>query len=497
MSGTTSIVIFGASGDLTRRKLIPALFNLCRKDRLPGNFHVIGVSRSPFSDEEFRERMRGGVDEFADYDFSEAEWANFAERIEYEAGDLREPEDLAGLEKRLRRVEEANDGPANRLYYLAIAPKLYEKNIANLAAAGMVDESNGWRRVVIEKPFGHDLPSALALNESIHKVLKESQIYRIDHYLGKETVQNILIFRFANILFEPVWNRNYIDHVQITAAETVDVGHRAGYYDGVGVVRDMVQNHVLQLLSLVAMEPPASFEADALRDEKAKLFKAIRPIRAADVAHHTVRGQYRGYREAEGVAPNSQTATYVAMRLYIDNWRWQGVPFYLRSGKAMAQKTTDITICFKRPPHLMFPIPEGRHIPPNSLSLCIQPDEGIHFAFQAKVPDTTADMRSVDMEFHYADSFHGSSIPEAYERLLEDALKGYAALFNRADAVEMAWAFVDPILAGWEAAGSVPIEIYEPGSWGPAGADDLLKQDGFSWTLGCGDIHSHVQVENL
>jgi glucose-6-phosphate 1-dehydrogenase len=339
--------------------------------------------------------------------------------------------------------------------------------------------------VVIEKPFGHDLPSAQALNESVYKVLEESQIYRIDHYLGKETVQNILVFRFANSLFEPVWNRNYIDHVQITASETVDVGHRAGYYDGVGVMRDMVQNHMLQLLSLVAIEPPASFEADALRNEKVKLFGSIRPIQPWEVGKHTVQGRYRGYRQAEGVDPQSRTATFAALRFYIDNWRWQGVPFYLRSGKALAMKTTEISIIFKRPPHVMFPLPEGMRIEANDLSICIQPHEGIHFSFQAKEPDTTADMRKVDMSFSYDDDFGETEIPDAYERLCLDVIKGDASLFTRGDAIELAWGLVDKVLEGWQKEEAAPLLTYEPGTWGPEASDWLLDHDDCVWQLGC------------
>lgn len=483
MSETTTIVIFGASGDLTRRKLVPALFNLYCKKRLPSAFRIMGVSRRPFSDDEFRSQVESGVQEFAPKTYDAKKWALFAPNISYYAGDLNKLEDMEALDKALQTLEE--DGAANRMYYLSIAPRLYESAVANLGAANMVAENNGWRRVIIEKPFGHDLPSALALNEAVHKVLSESQIYRIDHYLGKETVQNIMVFRFANSLFEPVWNRNYIDHVQITAVESVDVGHRAGYYDGVGVVRDMVQNHMMQLLALVAMEPPTSFEANALRNEKVKVLKAVRPIVGHDVIKHTVRGQYRTYRDAEGVHPRSETPTYAAIRFFIDNWRWQGVPFYLRSGKALTEKTTEITIVFKEPPHLMFPMTEGAKIANNHLSICVQPDEGIHFSFQAKVPDTAAKMKSVDMSFHYDDSFGQSAIPEAYERLLLDVLKGDASLFTRGDAIELSWQLIDPVLKGWEKYSPL-LAFYEHGSWGPAAADELLAHDGFHWMHGCG-----------
>lgn len=485
MSDSTTIVIFGASGDLTGRKLIPSLFNLYCKKRLPENCRILGVARRPWDDEKFRSDMASDLKEFAPKKFDSDLWAEFKQLLFYQPGDLTVLEDIENLKGRLKEIEGEGDGPVNRVYYLAIAPRLYEVSVDSLGEAGLVNENNGWRRVVIEKPFGHDLPSAKALNVSVHQTLNESQIYRIDHYLGKETVQNILVFRFANSLFEPVWNRNYIDHVQITAAEKVDIGHRAGYYDGVGVMRDMMQNHMLQLLSLVAMEPPASFEADPLRNEKVKVLSSLRPIRPSESAKHTVRGQYKGYLEAEGVAPGSTTATYAAVRLLIDNWRWQGVPFYLRSGKALADKVSEISIFFKRPPHLMFPSSEDMEIEANDLSICIQPDEGIHFSFQAKVPDTAADMRNVDMSFHYEDSFGEVTIPDAYERLLLDVLKGDASLFTRGDSIELAWGLVDQIIEGWDSDGAPPLVTYEPGSWGPSEADALVAHDGFTWRLSC------------
>ncbi len=483
MGDSTTLVIFGASGDLARHKLIPALFSLYRKGRLPQGFRILGMARTPSSDDAFR---KGFERDLASAAQDPVAWADFASLLTYHTGDPAQGDDLAPLDRTLRQVEDTAGGQANRLYYLATPPEAYLAILRALGAEGMVRQERGWRRVVIEKPFGSDLASARALNAAVHEVLTEDQVYRIDHYLGKETVQNVLVFRFANSIFEPVWNRRYVDHVQITAAETVGIGQRGRFYDRVGVLRDVFQNHLLQLLALVAMEPPASFKPDALRNERAKVLSSIRPIAADEVAQHSVRGQYRGYRSEPGVAPDSTTATYGALRLFIDNWRWQGIPFYLRSGKRLAAKATEIYIQFKSVPHLMFPLPPGRTIRPNALAICIQPDEGIHLRFEVKVPDTPAEMRSVDMDFHYADDFGPGAIPEAYERLLLDALNGDASLYTRADSIELAWGLIDPIVQGWESPHAPPLEIYEPGSWGPAAAADLLARDGREWTMGCG-----------
>jgi glucose-6-phosphate 1-dehydrogenase len=474
----TSIIIFGASGDLSQRKLIPSFFNLFRKRKSPKEFQILGFGGTDFSNESFRTHVRHGLDRFASFTFSEEEWSLFAPHLHYLQGHYDERSSFVELASTLAGLE---DGRANRLYYNAIPPSLFPVIIANLNSTGHLAEDGGWRRVVVEKPFGTDLASARGLNGQIHKVLREDQVYRIDHYLGKETVQNILFTRFANTIFEPVWNRNYVDSVQITVAEAVGVGHRAGYYDGVGVLRDMFQNHLLQLVTLVAMEPPASFNADALRNEKVKVLSAIQPITGEAVAGQTVRAQYQGYREEAGVQPDSTTPTYAALLLFINNWRWQGVPFYLRSGKYLAEKQTQIIIRFKQPPLAMFPLPPGQGMKPNMLVLYLQPDEGVHLRFEAKAPDTMAETRSVDMEFDYDEAFGPSAIPEAYERLLLDVLQGDASLFTRADEVETAWALIDPILKVWESERIPALVVYRPGSWGPSEADALLARDGRMW----------------
>ncbi len=476
----TSIVIFGASGDLTQRKLIPSLFNLCRKNRLPHNWQIVGHSQTPYSDDKFRQHLADATKQFASFQYDDKDWSEFAANVHYHQGGYSDEKDFKDLDAYLDKFDGGN---GNRLYYMATPPGIFPNIISELGATGQLDESKGWRRVVIEKPFGTDLASARKLNEQLHKDLKEDQIYRIDHYLGKETVQNILVARFANTIFEPLWNRNYIDHVQITVAETVGVEHRAGYYDSVGVVRDMFQNHLLQLTCLVAMEPPSSFKADALRNEKVKVLCSIQHLDPKDVARDTVRAQYKGYRQEEGVKPDSMTATFAAVRLHIDNWRWQGVPFYLRSGKCLKDKLSQIVIQFKEPPHLMFPHGNSK-LTPNELVLYLQPDEGMHWRFEAKVPDTAADMRSVEMEFHYADAFGTSAIPEAYERLLLDAMSGDAALFTRGDEAEDAWGIIDPILQTWASDQAPPLETYDQGTWGPPASAALLARSHRSWMDG-------------
>ena len=481
----TTVVIIGASGDLTRRKLIPALFYLGSKGRLPPGLRIIGYSRTDFSEDGFREYMWEGARDLGNLNVRREEWDRFARNLHYLRGDAASTSDMERLKDRLEELDGGSPG-SNRLFNLAIAPHLYEGAVRTLESAGLAAAGGGWNRIIIEKPFGRDLPSAAELNRVVGSVFSEDQVYRIDHYLGKETVQNLMALRFANTIFEPLWNRNYVDNVQITVAEEVTVGDRGGYYDQSGVVRDMVQNHLLQLLAMVAMEPPSAGHPESLRDKKVEVLRAIRPLDVHGVPGDTVRGRYRGYTDEKGVPDDSPTATYAALRLFVDNWRWQGVPFYLRTGKAMAAKVSEVDIQFKPPPHVTFSLGAPEDLPSNILAVCIQPDEGAHLMVEAKVPDQGMNMRTVDLEFSYASAFGGMSIPEAYERLLQDALDGDSRLFIRSDHIEEAWRLVDPLLHAWEDSNGTPMHVYERGSWGPAAADCLLAQDGRRWIQACG-----------
>jgi glucose-6-phosphate 1-dehydrogenase len=479
-----TIVIFGASGDLTSRKLVPALYNLKRAGTLPPDTRIVGFSRTPHSDAEWRTSLRDSTAKHAgEGAFDEAAWAAFAATISYQPGDIGRPDDFAGLAERLAALE--GSAPATRVYYLATAPQFYEPVVAALGAHGMADESVAPRRIVVEKPFGTDLATARALNERLHAVFRESQVFRIDHYLGKESVQNILALRFANTIFEPIWNRRYIDHVQITVAEEVAVGRRGGYYDSAGVLRDMFQNHILQLLMVTAMEAPARFNATAVRNEKVKVLEAIRPLDLGEVAAAGVRGQYRGYLAEPGVPPTSRTATFGAVRLEIDNWRWQGVPFYLRSGKAMSCRTTQIVIEFRQPPLELFK--GGRstfHREANRLVIQIQPAEGIQLHFHTKVPGGGMRLRYTDLEFSYSREFAGR-LPEAYEPLLLDVMHGDASLFARADEVEKSWEIIDPFVRAWGSIDMPPVPVYEPGDWGPMESVEWMAAQGRTWFDQC------------
>jgi len=486
------LVLFGATGDLAHRKVVPALYQLWRTNLLPHEFVLVGIGRREYTDESYRAEIRAALGKYARVQpVDEEAWQSFAERVCYERLDFGDADGFDALAKRLDAFDKERGTRGNRLFYLATQPSAFGEIVAQLGRVGLDHERHdgGWRRVVIEKPIGHDLDSAVRLNREVGKVFRERQVYRIDHYLGKETVRNLLVFRFGNGIFEPIWNRRHIDHVQITVAEALGVEGRGSFYEETGASRDFLQNHLLQLLSLVAMEPPATFEAEALRDEKVKVIRAVAEPRGADVERTVVRGQYGpgwvaaksvpGYRDEPEVDGSSETETYVAARLTIDDWRWSGVPFYLRTGKRLPKRATEIAIQFKQVPHRLFQ-DSATEPDPNLLAIRIQPDEGIMLRFGAKIPGLGIDVRSVTMDFTYGSAFAVDS-PDAYETLILDALLGDASLFTRADEVEEAWGIVDPIIAAWADAPAPDFPNYEAGSWGPEAADRLIEQDGRRW----------------
>jgi glucose-6-phosphate 1-dehydrogenase len=475
------LVIFGASGDLTRRKLLPAIYNLAESRHLPGEFAILGVARPQIDVDAYRKQMRERVRAAEGEPLDADKWKRIEDRLYYMSGEFDQPSLYEALLRELERIRAKHHTPPNHLFYLAIPPDLFATVAKGLAKAGLLDEDEGWRRVIIEKPFGYDLASARALNAELSAAgLRESQIYRIDHYLGKETVQNIMAFRFANGLFEPTWNRRYVDHVQMTVAEEAGVENRGAYYDRAGALRDMVQNHMFQVLTLVAMEPPISFRADDVRDEKVKVLHAITPLTSEDVRRSVVRAQYEGYREEPNVSSTSRTETYVALKLLIDNWRWAGVPVYLRTGKRLPQRMTEIAVQFKPAPFTLFRETPVMRTNANVLTLRIQPEEAICLSFDAKVPGPLERLETVNMDFQYSQHFKLEPTT-GYETLLFDAMSGDQTLFHRMDMVEAGWQVVQPILDYWSRDQSSPIPAYAQRTWGPAEADVLIERDGRRW----------------
>jgi glucose-6-phosphate 1-dehydrogenase len=491
-SGPCLMVIFGAAGDLTKRKLIPALYNLAKDQLLPKEFAVVGIARTEMTTEVFREKLSEDMRNFATEPVDPALWDWLVHRLYYLTGTFTDDAVYHQLGAFLAKIDAEHGTAGNYVYYLATGPTYFAEIIRRLGTAGLANEENGqWRRVIIEKPFGRDLDSARALNRDIAKTLRERQVFRIDHYLGKETVQNIMVFRFGNGIFEPIWNRRYIDHVQITVAETVGIETRGSYYEEAGALRDMVPNHIFQLISLIAMEPPISFAADAVRDEKAKVLRAIPVIDPEDVLTYAVRGQYgsayhdpkvTAYRAERNVAPESTVETYAALKLMIDNWRWADVPFYVRTGKRLAKRVTEICIQFRRAPFQLFRKTPVGYLTPNLLILQIQPEEGIRLRFGAKIPGPAVRMGSVNMDFRYSDYF-GTTPSTGYETLLHDCMKDDATLFHRADTVEVGWSVATPILDVWRALPPRNFPNYLSGTWGPKEAEDLLRRDGREWRM--------------
>jgi glucose-6-phosphate 1-dehydrogenase len=485
------MVIFGATGDLTKRKLIPALCNLAQDNLLSKQFAIIGFATNDQTTESFRKTLADEIPKYANTQIDLKIWDWFAERIYYVKGDFQDPEAYKRLQQQIDEVDKQHSTQGNKFFYLAVAPRFFSPIVKQLGQAGLTkEENNHWTRVIVEKPFGHDLESARQLNQELKQVLTEKQIYRIDHYLGKETVQNLMVFRFTNNIIEPLWNRNYVDHVQITAAETVGVEHRGGFYETAGALRDMVPNHLFQLLTMTAMEPPISFDADEVRNKQAEVLHAIQPPGPEDVLTNMVRGQYGqgvtggqnvpDYRSEMDVAPDSNTETFVALKLQIDNWRWAGVPFYLRTGKRLAQRTTEVVIQFRRTPFILFRNTTVKNLETNRLVIHIQPEEGISLSFGAKVPGSVMKLGLVNMDFDY-ENYFGVEHNTGYERLLHDCMAGDATLFQRADMVEAGWSVIQPVLDVWHALPARGFPNYASGSWGPQEADDLLGRDGRAW----------------
>jgi glucose-6-phosphate 1-dehydrogenase len=492
------LVIFGASGDLTRRKLVPGLFNLYCRGFLPDSFALLGVSRSEYDDDSFRERLAKGIREFAQVDTSNAgKVEEMCQKICYVSLNTKNPEEYQKIQLQLEELDRRHHSEGNYLFYLSTPPSLFAPIARSLGALGLQRQKNGsWRRLIVEKPFGYDLQSALRLNEELLAVFEEDQIYRIDHYLGKETVQNMLVLRFGNGIFEPLWNRNYVDHVEITAAEKIGVGNRGGYYDQAGALRDMFQNHLLHVLSMVAMEPPAVFNPQSVRDEAAKVFESLRPLDSENIEQNVIRGQYtastiagtavKGYREEPGVPAESRTETYIGVKAFVDNWRWSGVPFYVRTGKHLPTRVTEVVIHFKQMPHRIFGQVESQY-DNNQLIMRIQPDEGILLKFNMKLPGGGFQMKTVNMDFHYSD-LADVYVPEAYERLLLDCMLGDATLYARGDAVQASWAFVNPILEAWKSDHQVKVYGYPAGTWGPLESTRLFHHLKKDWRYPCRNL---------
>lgn len=491
------LVIFGGSGDLTKRKLIPAVFNLFKGGLLPKCYAVVGVGRTEYSDEEYRKSVVFENEHLSGSEkLTEAELNSFSELIYYQSVDTKNLDSYAVLKNKLQKLDEAKSTCHNYIFYLSTPPSLYEVIAEGLSAIGLNKQANGWTRLIVEKPFGYDLKSAQHLNEHLLQFFSEEQIYRIDHYLGKETVQNMFVTRFANSIFEPLWNRNYIHRVEITAAESVGVEKRGGYYDTSGALRDMVQNHLFQLVALVAMEPPVKADAESIRNEKLKVFQSLRPYTKEDIANNVIRGQYiestikgekvPGYREEEGVDPQSKTETYAALKFNIDNWRWAGVPFYIRTGKRMPTRVTEVVIHFKPNHHHLFASNSYLSNPQNTLVLRIQPNEGILLKFDMKIPGAGYNTEQVNMDFHY-DDLSNVYVPDAYERLILDCMQGDATLYARGDSTEAAWEFIDPILQAWEN-NEIPVYGYPAGTWGPENADNLIDGDQMTWRYPCSNL---------